>query len=355
MSSARIDLCDPDSDREHAVVAMWMILIGSILSLSILRMICSRNRVRNFKRNLGKRRNVSARSRKNTTMRLEFSIEPPELTHVLKNKRTHECFCEENNAFIRRNVRDSSVQYRNLKRDISLRKSVWNSVLGNKRVYLRALVWACISTGLSGFAQHSIKEYGDKSITQALDSVYEVAKDIVFLTMLLVADYVSAETRRWHSIQHAAWRVQGSLVDLARTIGSHIVNDPERKIAYRAHRYLTLAHVLLHRDANAQYKFDLEDLVHAGLVDRQDRSEGRALQLLSDHPENGVLGWIEGLLDYSMKGKHLPATTNFVIEVVALLRDQMQLFRNAQDDQPPASWSILVSGLQVVLQVSKCS
>jgi hypothetical protein len=106
-------------------------------------------------------------------------------------------------------MRDSAATYRSLKKDVTLRKSIISSVLGNKRVYLRALVWACISTLVSGFAQFSILKHGDASTTQALDCTYTIATDIVFLTMLLVTDYVSAETRRWHSIQHAAWNVQG--------------------------------------------------------------------------------------------------------------------------------------------------
>jgi hypothetical protein len=132
-------------------------------------------------------------------------------------------------------------------------------------------------------------------------------------------------------------------------IGSAIKNDPEMKIAYRAHRYLTLAHVLLHKDANKEYNFDLEDLVHSGLVDHNEHSEGRALVLLSETPEEGVLGWIEQLLDYCLEKKHLPLTSVFVVEILSALRDQMQFFRNAQSDQPPTSWTILM-GLLIQVQ-----
>jgi hypothetical protein len=343
-----LDFCDPGSAKEQAVYWAWIITVASMLLLSILRMVCSQKRVRKLKRNLNKK----ATLRDLDAARL--SEQPPELTIVLKNKRTHECFCDDNNAFIRRNMRDSEAAYRSLKKDISFRKSFWSSVVGRKKVYLRALIWALISAGLSGFAQHSVLEYSDQSITQILDCIYNVATDIVFLTMLLVANYVSAEVSRWHSIQHAAWRVQGSIVDVARLIGSHIENDPEMKIAYRAHRYLTLAHILLHQDANKHYKFELDDLVHAGLVDHREHSEGRALQLLSELPEDGVLGWIEQLLNYCLEKRHLPTTSNFVIEVISQLQEQMQFFRNAQDDQPPASWSILMGVLIHVQSMLFC-
>lgn len=338
-----LDLCDPGSDKEKAAEILWMISICCTLGLAIGRMVCSKKRRRKLKKKL-----------KMTQSQLKLSDAQlgdgdPEITPVLKNKRTHESFCEANNAFVRRNMRDSQATYRSLKKDVTLRKSIMNSVLGNKRVYLRALVWACISTLASGFAQYSILEYGDASTTQALDCTYTIATDIVFLTMLLVADYVSAETSRWHSIQHAAWNVQGGIVDVARMIGSHITNDPERKLAYRSHRYLTLAHVLLHKDANKEYKFELEDLVRSGLVDHTEHSEGRALTLLSENPEEGVLGWIEQLLDYCLEKKHLPLSSVFVVEILSTLRDQMQFFRNAQSDQPPASWTILM-GLLIQVQ-----
>jgi hypothetical protein len=135
-------------------------------------------------------------------------------------------------------------------------------------------------------------------------------------------------------------------------IGSAIKNDSERKIAYRAHRYLTLAHVLLHKDANKEYSFEMEDLVGSGLIDHNEfneHSEGRALALLSETPEEGVLGWIEQLLTYCLEKKHLPVTSVFVVEILSSLRDQMQFFRNAQSDQPPASWTILM-GLLIQVQ-----
>jgi hypothetical protein len=223
-----LDLCDPGSDKEKAAEIIWLASVCGTLALAVGRMICSKKRRAKFKTVL-KRPTSVRKMTKSTSAKLEAlrhmvdsihvgtkrSKTPgfsdwaePGTTPVLKNKRTHESFCQDNNAFIRHNVRDAAATYRSLKKDMTLHKSIMNSVVGSKRVYLRALVWACISTLVSGFAQFSVLEYGDASTTQALDCTYTIATDIVFLTML-VADYVSAETARWHSIQHAAWNVQG--------------------------------------------------------------------------------------------------------------------------------------------------
>ena len=79
-----LDFCDPGSAKEQAVYWAWIITVASMLLLSILRMVCSQKRVRKLKRNLNKK----ATLRDLDAARL--SEQPPELTIVLKNKRTHE-------------------------------------------------------------------------------------------------------------------------------------------------------------------------------------------------------------------------------------------------------------------------